>query len=380
VIGLDRSGGPSGCYGIRADRNARAKAIGRYRGNGTEGPVEAALQWLARHQEADGSWDPVRYEARNGSNARYRVGATALALLAFLGRGETHKNGPFAQTVRRAELWLIRQQKANGGIFEQAAGGSSASAGYNHALAGLALAEAFGMTGPAGRDEYDLGLRAAAQKAADYSTGVHQAAYSGWRYDAREAADLSATGWFVMQLKSARLAGLRVDGRGFQGASAFLDKVADQDGRARYTADRAPTSAMTAVGLLCRQFTGAPASDPLVAKGPGRLLQDLPNWQTAAATAADSGVGDKGFYYWYYGTLGMFQAGGEHWTRWNEAMKPVLVANQCRGGQKDGSLNDKDGSWDPQSWIDLHGGRVFTTAMGALTLEVYYRYLPINGR
>jgi hypothetical protein len=137
---------------------------------------------------------------------------------------------------------------------------------------------------------------------------------------------------------------------------------------------------MTAVGLLCRQFMGARPDDPLAVRAAESLLKNLPGWQTAAAAAGDSGVGDKGFYYWYYGTLAMFQTGGEHWNRWNAAMKPVLVANQCRGGEKDGSLNDKDGSWDPQSWIDLHGGRVFTTAVGALTLEVYYRYLPINGR
>jgi hypothetical protein len=64
----------------------------------------------------------------------------------------------------------------------------------------------------------------------------------------------------------------------------------------------------------------------------------------------------------------MFQMGRNHgWTKWNETLKPVLIDNQRKGG-------DEDGSWDPQSWIDRYGGRVFTTAMGAMTLEVYYRY------
>jgi hypothetical protein len=72
--------------------------------------------------------------------------------------------------------------------------------------------------------------------------------------------------------------------------------------------------------------------------------------------------------------------GGEAWTTWNARLKPALVDHQCKGGPTDGSAVDKDGSWDPESWIDKHGGRVFTTAMGALTLEVYYRYLPIYSK
>jgi len=111
---------------------------------------------------------------------------------------------------------------------------------------------------------------------------------------------------------------------------------------------------------------GVAPTEPTLVKAAGNLLKDLPDWK--AATANTGGDGDKGMYYWYYGTLGMFQMGKDRgWTKWNEALKPVLLENQRKGG-------DEDGSWDPQSWIDHYGGRVFTTAMGAMTLEVYYRY------
>jgi len=76
----------------------------------------------------------------------------------------------------------------------------------------------------------------------------------------------------------------------------------------------------------------------------------------------------------------MFQQGGDSWKKWNETLKPTMINNQCKGGPLDGTTNDKDGSWDPQSWIDEYGGRVFTTALGALTLEVYYRYLPMYSK
>ncbi len=356
-------------WGFGRTPGGRKNAVGGGPDGGsvaTESSVTAALEWLARHQEPDGSWDPVKHGAEHGSNVRYRVGCTGLALLAFLGHGETERSGKYANVVRTAQQWLMKQQKPGGGIFEKERGGSSVSAGYNHAIAGLALAESFGMAG-----NPEVGR--AAQRAVDYSIGVHQAdGYSGWRYDPKEPGDLSVTGWFVMQLKSARMVGLTVDGKGLNGGSAFVDKVFDAEGRGRYMEGRSPTSSMTAVAMVCRQFTGAQGDDPSLVKAAGHLLKDQPDWKKAGANGG--GDGDKGMYYWYYGTLGMFQMGRRHgWIEWNRTLKPVLVDNQRRGG-------DEDGSWDPQSWIDQYGGRVFTTAMGALTLEVYYRYPAMCNR
>ena len=369
-------GGMAGCFGYR-DGGGRKKAVGRFGGStATESAVEAALRWLARHQEADGSWDPTKYEAQGGA-AKLRVGCTGLALLAFLGAGYTEKSGAFAENVRRAEGWLMKQQKPNGGIFEGEGGGWETSAGYHHAVAGLALAEAYGM----GRDP-EVGR--VAQKAVDYSLKVHQKPYSGWRYDARaDDPDVSVTGWFVMQLKSAKVAGLRADGAGFQGAQNLLDAMTDKDGRVMYGASghTTRTPSMTAVGMVCRQFMGAARESPLLLKGAEFLAKEPPSWQRNQE-AGDFEAGDYGFYYWYYGTLAMFQTGGDRWAKWNEALKPTLVNNQCRGPLPlSGAATDRDGSWDPKGrYVDKEAGRVFTTALGALTLEVYYRYLPIYGR
>ena len=62
----------------------------------------------------------------------------------------------------------------------------------------------------------------------------------------------------------------------------------------------------------------------------------------------------------------MFHMGGDDWKGWNEAKKEVLVPHQR-----------EDGSWDPVGRQRLRGGRVASTALGALCQEVYYRYLPI---
>jgi hypothetical protein len=119
--------------------------------------------------------------------------------------------------------------------------------------------------------------------------------------------------------------------------------------------------------MLCRQFLGAKSDDPLIAGSADWLAGHTPEW-------SDSDVRKTHFYYWYYGTLGMFQAGGARWEKWNASMKKVLLDNQRKGGPE-------DGSWDPKCYYGRgFAGRVYTTALGALTLEVYYRYLPIYSK
>jgi len=355
----------AGVFGYR-DGGGRKRAVARFGGSpATESAVEAALRWLKRHQEADGSWDAAKYDASQ-SNTRIRVGCTALSLLAFLGAGHTEKTGKFRDNVKRAQAWLMKLQKPNGLIAERVSGGSGASVGYNHAIAGLALAESYGMA-----KNPEVGK--AAQKAIDYSINIHQNPYSGWRYDARESNDTSVTGWFVMQLKSAKVAGLKVDNAGFQGATNFLNKVTTKEGGTGYTSASNSQNAMTAVGMVCRQFMGSRNEDPVLQGGAKLLLRATPQWQDARSQFGR----ERGFYYWYYGTLSMFQMGGDYWKGWNKDMKSTLLTNQRKGGPLDGSTDDVDGSWDPESWIDKYGGRVMTTAMGALSLEVYYRYLPM---
>jgi hypothetical protein len=345
-------GGMAGCFGYR-DGGGRKKAVARFGGSpATESAVEAALRWLARHQEKQGHWVCKKYQAREAND----VGVTSLALLAFLGAGHTEKSGKFRDNVLRAQKWLMAKQRDDGKIH------GTGRDGYEHAVAGLALAEAFGMA-----RNPEVGK--VAQKAIDYTVNVHQAPYSGWRYKARQKPDTSATGWFIMQLKSAKVAGLKVDGAAFQGATNWLDKVTDKQGRTGYTSKRG-TVGMTAVGMVGRQFMGTRSDAEILKKGAKFVMTRPPAWP---------GKNRERFYYWYYGTLAMFQMGGENWKKWNAAIKPALVDNQRKGGPLDGSTKDDvDGSWDPSEWTDENkGGRVYTTALGALSLEVYYRYLPM---
>ena len=84
--------------------------------------------------------------------------------------------------------------------------------------------------------------------------------------------------------------------------------------------------------------------------------------------------GKRQFYYEYYATLALYQHQGPVWKQWNENMKQAYLASQTKTG-------DQAGSWDPN--LDRNfakrGGRVTTTAFAILSLEVYYRLLPLYG-
>jgi len=66
----------------------------------------------------------------------------------------------------------------------------------------------------------------------------------------------------------------------------------------------------------------------------------------------------------------MFQLQGPRWMTWNNAVSRVLTHSQRPDG-------DAAGSWDPDPLWGGYGGRVFSTSLGTLCLEVYYRYLPL---
>jgi len=365
VAAIGVGGGGGGCFG-RPTGGGRRKAALRAGGSlASESAVDAALRWLANHQEGDGSWSLSNHEGSFPDSGKPAV--TGLALLAFLGAGHTETIGKYKQTVSRAVNYIISQQQGNGAIGNNNGPGSGwqVGGGYNHMIAGLALAEAYGMS-------RNSRTQSAAQKAIDYTVNVHQAPGSGWRYKPGMASDISVTGWGAMQLKSARIAGLNVSNSAFDGARSFVDSVSvagrgEYGGRvAAYQSGKSPNAMTASMGAVCRIFLGDPKGSPDLEASANMMANNLPAW--------GKDVGDTGgcqFYYWYYGTMAMFQLGGSWWEAWNKNLRDLLVENQRRGG-------DADGSWDPVGARDgRRGGRAYSTAMGALCLEVYYRYLPV---
>ena len=370
VVGnIGVGGGGAGCFGYRTG-GGRRKAVGKFGGSqASESAVEAALRWLAKHQSPDGRWETKKLDG----NGEVDAGVTGLACLAFLGAGHTERAGYFRGNVLKGIEWIKSQQEPNGAIGAKFKEFWHPGHSYHHAICGLALAEAYGMA-----RNPDTGARA--QAAIDYSINEMQVDYGGWRYEPKKDQDVSVTGWYVMQLKSAKIAGLKMDGKAFTGAISFLDKVTTRPGevtgdqyggRVGYTSKGDIAVNPTAIGVLCRLFLGFKRNDANVVGGAEYLMENLPDWQKGG----QGGVSKDRyfyFYYYYYGTLAMFQIGGKYWQAWNASMRDMLVGKQRRGG-------DEDGSWDTIGADGELAGRAYTTAAGALCLEVYYRYLPVHG-
>jgi hypothetical protein len=324
--------------------------------------VTGALVWLARHQLPDGSWS-LKHSVRcadktctGEGNVHADAGATAMGLLPFLGAGLTHRyNGPYQATIAKGINWLIRHQKPDGDL----ASGCEQPM-YSHGLATIALCEAYGLSG-----DRNIGL--AAQAAVNFIVNAQNKETGGWRYRPQEEGDTSVVGWQIMALKSAQMAGLQVPSGSMSPlntGSKWLDSVKSgpADSRFSYQPDRRdPSNTMTSVGLLCRQYLGMHRDDPAMTEGVKYLMANQPD-QAA-----------RNVYYWYYASQVMHNMLGYDWDTWNRKMRRILVDTQCRD-----TGTCANGSWDPAGdvWAQ-RGGRLMMTSLSALTLEIYYRYLPL---
>ncbi len=327
----------------------------------SEAAVNAALKWLAANQSAGGRWDARRLGAggaragdgqdRVGAGATADTGITGLALLAFLAGGHTHLRGPHQATVRRGLEFLLASQQPDGNL---GASVNMYEKMYCHAMATCALSEAYAMSG-------DERLAGSLRRAIGFTLAAQDRNGGGWRYRPNDPGDTSQLGWQVMALKSGQLAGFAIPEATRAGVERFLKTVAGgrERGLAYYqTIRQVPSRSMTAEALVCRQFMAIPDTPAGLAEASEYLMQELP------------GAGTTNHYYWYYGTLSMFQLQGEPWRRWNEALQRTLLAAQ----RQDGTLA---GSWDPDPVWGGCGGRVYSTSLATLSLEVYYRFLPL---
>ena len=381
-------------YRPRLDPNRSLLARRAGASDASEQAVERALDWLARHQDADGRWDAGTARYRDGSAApgddsftahcpagdicfgecfywEADTAVTGLALLAFLGAGYTQADGRYQRVVGRGLDFLVASQKPDGDLR----GPSKAVGMYCHAMATLALSEAYALTG-------DPKLRGPVERAVRFLAEAQYPGLLGWRYAPSDeitrkpaegsrgwsyephppVGDTSVLGWVVMVLKSAREVGVDVPASAERSATELA-----RPRRRRRLRRPGPLSALPA---------GRPGDDrrglglPPVPRRrrPGR--RPAPRRPSSCSTTCRRPTRFN-VYYWYYGTLAMYQAGGPAWQRWNAAVRDTLVNLQRRDGHK-------AGSWDPDpTRYGTHGGRVYATALAALTLEVYYRYLRL---
>ena len=307
----------------------------------SEATVKLALDWFTRNQEPDGHWEM----ARHGGEAEHEVASTGLALLCYLGWGAKHTEpGRYQVATLNALDWLQKTIKPDGDLRSKDM--------YDQGIATMALTEAYGMT-------KDGRLREPAQSAVNFIVKAQNKSTGGWRYIPGDPGDTSVFGWQVMALKSAQMAGLDVPAEALDKADEWLNKIGGGKHKGLYGYQGpSPAPSMVAEGMFCRQLLGHGPDQPMMQETAAYLNTRLP------------GVID--FYYLYYGTLALFQHQGPVWEAWNKALRQVLMTSQEKGGEN-------GGSWSPQGQHGNRMGRVVSTAMATLSLEVYYRYLPLYG-
>lgn len=354
---------------LARDPRVRADIVAREGGSTlTEAAVSRGLRWLATVQNQDGSWSLTRYERSDRPTNTGDAAGTSLALLPFLGAGQTHEFGVYKSTVAKGLAWLLEHQKANGDLR---AGSEDEYGMYTHGQGSIVLIEAYAMTG-------DEKLREPAQKAIRFIEKA-QHERGGWRYLPGQEGDTSVFGWQLMALQSARASGsgLQVNDDTLKMADYYLDLVSRRMGTRedseisdryrmagvlyRYQPGREPTPPMTAEAILCRMYLGWQKNDP-------RLAAAI-EWLTKYHLPDEEG--EFNVYYWYYAAQAMHHYGGSRWKTWNQRIRNLLIASQETAGKH-------PGSWDPDN--DVWGnraGRIYVTSLAVCTLEVYYRHLPL---
>ena len=363
----------------------------------TERSVQRGLEWLARHQHPDGRWDPQAFRERCDPAAQCSasmgtrvmedpVGRTGLVVLAFLGAGYSPEGGKYKTAIRRGMEYLMARQQAIGDYQTHDLIG-----GYNRPIALQAYAEAYALS----RDER---LRPYVQKGVDFLTQI-QNSIGGWRYRVEvQTSDSSVAAWMLFAMSAAKKSGVPVREVVFEGCRMLFERYSvrvpkngpredfvDIDPNYGYEVgtntdyefqtgyqDRAyaPTHATTALGLMSHILLGFRRSHPFCIGSANHVLaKQLPQAPKDGNMARLNIRQEYPMYFLYYGTLAMHQMGGRYFRTWNEQLRAILPPTQV----KDGCSR---GAWIGTA-LDGVFGSIYVTATGVMTLETYYRYLPV---
>ncbi len=370
----------------RMDPGTKNDLIAKYGGNRlTRDSVKFGLAWIAKQQDREGKWS-MKGPYKDGLSVymtENNIAATALALLAFQGDGNTRTSGEYASRVRRGWSWLLRQQNSDGLFFKEV-NATTSDRFYTHALSTIAVCELIVLERY--ENKTDPALKEIAVKAIRYLEKHQQKELGGWRYEPDIDSDLSVTGWCLMALQTAKMADLPVPSEMLEKISGFLDKVAIEDGSGyvymlpKNTQQKRPS--MVATGLLCRLYLGWDRNNPAVLKGAEYLTQSE-NLVKFPKLIKEEGQEEYqrpkneqliNVYGWYSASMMLKHLGPYHkyWIAWNKALCSEIPTHQIPEGKAEA------GSWDPvHDEYYFGGGRLYVTSLSILCMEVYYRHLAI---
>jgi len=292
------------------------------------------LEWLASHQHRDGSWSDGGYQ--------HNTAITAFALLAFMSQGHLPDRGLYGPEVARGCRFLLSGARPNGYLAGPRAVGNQGM--YCHAMATLALAELWGMTG-------DDQIKPVLNRAVRLIVRC-QNREGGWRYqpDRFSDADISVTIMQVMALRAAKNSGLAVPDSTLKKAIMYINRCYHADvGGFSYQPGSQPGFARTAAGVCVLQLTGHYEAQEI---------------KKAVTYLKDNFQPNEHFWYGhYYAAHALHQVGGGDWKDWYGRIHNELISHQS-----------PDGSWQAYHY---EVGPAFHTSIAVIILAVPADYLPI---
>ena len=346
--------GLPGTMGGRAGGTARMAAMQKFSGKEkSEIAVMKGLRWLQKTQNENGSWSD-----------QHKPSMTGLAMLCFLGHGETPESAEFGETVKKGLDWLLEKgTEFEGRMSLTKEGFPSQPAVYEHAIATYAMAEYYTMT----KDE----RFAEVVKQAMTHIVQGQAPDGGWQYKYEKGpnSDTSVSGWQIQALKAGHLTGLGIPGvdQALDKAMLNLERVQQDNGNYGYkTRDRGNNPSLAGVGALCAYFWKQDKNSKLVKDAIEFLLKQ------ADGDHPVKYKGDKAdLYAWYYNTQACLMFGGSAWSKWNRMFQDEIADAQS----PDGSWPPTGGKGHRENDPDLMS-QTYRTTLCILMLEVFYRYMP----
>lgn len=359
--------------GLIREERALAEVFSPRQWEAVDGAIDRALVWLATQQRPDGSFAAI---------AAAQPAVTSLGVMAFMARGHVPEEGQFGEVLARAIKFVVESQRPDGLLSRESPGrehrdkAPSHGASYNHAIAGLMLCEAYGMT----LTDRARRIEAVINKALVYTRKLQTRpkAYpqdlGGWRYvhlrwsKTSTDSDLSVTGWQLMFLRAAKNAEFDVPEIYIDEAMSFVDRCWDpREGVFKYSligADNKTSRGVIGVGILCQSMAGRHQTD-MARRAGGWLLR-----HPFRSFGEGIGSGDRFFYSAYYCSQAMAQLGGHYWERFFPDLANVLLAAQTRTG-----------AWPPEPRRgDAVFGNAYTTALAVLALTPAHQMLPVYQR
>lgn len=343
----------AGSHGATSDGTAESR-LPRLVTREVASAVEKGLNYLAKIQQPDGSF-PAKWDARS-----YPACMTSLSGLALLASGSTPEEGPYAENLKRAMIYLLNTGDSHAdGLL---AGQEESRSTYGHGFSMMFLAQCYGMeqtTAYEERIKHTLGRA--------ISLVAHgQSSKGGWLYSPSGGGSEGSTTACVLQgLRACRNVGIKVPTETIDRAVGYLKYCQNPDGGLFYSdAFRGGSlPAISTAAIVC--FYSCGVYDQVAG---GRSEESVfvdKLWRYVDHNTRN--ISDRksfNVYMNFYLSQAKYQRGGTHWESYYKQITKDLLASQSANG----------------TWPGEDVGPTYGTAVACLILQLPYGYLPICER